>query len=272
MIAALPSIQEKQIDAFQSRVLKFYKDHGRDLPWRKTTDPYSILISEIMLQQPQVDRVKDYYQDWLKRWPTVEKLAKADRATVLKYWVGLGYNNRAINLHKAAQKIVNDYDGNVILALQDHKNVPGIGPYTAAAVQIFAQNKDIAAVDTNIRRILIHEFGLPEKNSDRELWELAGKCLPKDKSRDWHNALMDYGATLLTARRTGIRSKTQQSKFEGSDRQVRAKIVKHLLKKKSVTEIQLKRVLGVEQERLSKILTKLVKEELIKKRKEGYSV
>ena len=160
------------IKAFQKKILTFYKKKSRELPWRKTTDPYSILLSEIMLQQTQVDRVIEYFNRWTKRWPTVHHLARAKRISVLKEWMGLGYNNRAVNLHKAAQKISKDYKGDVLKAVENFKEIPGIGPYTSKAVQIFSANKNVVTVDTNIRRIFIHEFKLSEKISDAELWNV----------------------------------------------------------------------------------------------------
>ncbi len=248
---------------FQEKVLTYYKEHGRKLPWRETTDPYHILLSELMLQQTQVDRVIPYYHKWIKRWPTIQDLAHADRTDILEMWMGLGYNNRAINLHKAAKIIVNNYDSNVLLAMQKYKHVPGIGPYTSSAVQAFAANKDTIVVDTNIRRIFIHEFSLPESTPDKEIEELAAKVLPRGNSRDWYNALMDYGSQVLTARKTGIKSKTQQSKFEGSDRQARAKIVRHLLANKKATAPELQQICDISQERFQKIAAKLIKDDVI---------
>ncbi len=246
---------------FQQDILSFYEKRGRDLPWRKTTDPYKILISEIMLQQTQVDRVIPYYQRWLKKWPTVQKLANASRTAVLKAWMGLGYNNRGINIHKAAQKIMEDYKGDVLAAVKDYKNVPGIGPYTSAAVRIFSANEDIITVDTNIRRIYMHEFNLKD---DSKVGELAQQCLPKGRSRDWHNALMDYGATFLTARRAGIRPKTQQSKFEGSDRQIRAQILRSILNEGAKSEAELRALTQTESKRLKAVLAKLVRDDVLK--------
>ncbi len=250
---------------FQRKVLAYYKKNKRSLPWRKTTDPYALLLSEIMLQQTQVDRVVGYYEKWLRKWPTIQKLAKASRVEVLKAWLGLGYNNRAKNLHQTAEIISEKYKGGVLKAMEHYKELPGIGPYTATAVQIFAANKDLVTVDTNIRRILIHEFKLNEKISDKELWELAEKCLPKGKSREWHNALMDYGATLLTARKTGIKPKTQQSKFEGSDRQIRAKIIREIVGRKRAPFDSLLELADNDKPRLEKILKKMVEERLLKK-------
>jgi A/G-specific adenine glycosylase len=253
-----------RIIKFQQTVLRYYQEYGRDLPWRKTTNAYHILLSEVMLQQTQVDRGMAYYLTWTKRWKRVQDLAKANRVDVLKAWMGLGYNNRAINLHKTAQKISEEYDGDVIAAVKDFKNLPGIGPYTSAAVRIFARNEDIVTVDTNIRRILIHEFALPESTSDKELWALAEQCLPKGKSRDWHNGLMDYGATLLTSRKTGIKPKTQQSKFEGSDRQIRAKILRYILSNDSVSkQVLFTKFSKTDQDRLQRILAKMIDQEML---------
>ena len=187
-------ISPERIQGFQKKVFSFYKKYGRELPWRKTTDPYKILTSELMLQQTQVNRVIPYYEEWIARWPTVGTLASASRAEVLSAWMGLGYNTRAVNLHKAVQKIVTEFDGDVVEAMRQYKEIPGVGRYTSQAVQIFSTNADLVTVDTNIRRIFISEFHLSEDISDRELWEFAETCLPRGKSREWHNALMDYGA------------------------------------------------------------------------------
>jgi len=257
--------------SFQNNVLTFYKEHGRDLPWRKTEDPYKILVSEVMLQQTQVDRVKDYYARWLERWPTVQSLAKAKREDVLHAWMGLGYNSRAINLHKAAQKITSDFEGDVLAAMHQFKNVPGVGPYTSRAVRIFAANEDIATVDTNIRRILMHEFKLKGDVSDKKVWELAEECVPKGKSRNWHNALMDYGSMIVTAQATGIKPKTQQSKFKGSNRQIRARILRFILAKKHATFDELNTI-ALDGARLERILEKLLKEGVLAQSGKGYRI
>ncbi len=264
-----------RIRDFQGKVLSYYREQGRDLPWRRTADPYHILISEIMLQQTQVERVVPFYERWIARWPTIGALAKASRQEVLGEWLGLGYNNRAVNLHKTAQVIALRCGGDVLAALEHYKELPGIGAYTAAAVRIFALNEDTVTVDTNIRRILIHEFRLDEKIPERELWELAVECLPKGKSRDWHNALMDYGALYLTSRKTGIRPKTQQSKFDGSDRQLRARILRHLLTDRSDSAYSISslgQLVGesVPGPRLRKIISGMVKDELLDRKGSCY--
>jgi len=221
------------IRKFQEKIFLFYRCQRRDLPWRQTTDPYRILVAEIMLQQTQVERVIPFYESWLACWSTVEELAGASLKEVLSQWMGLGYNNRAKRLLEAAKKITADYDGDVLAACQDYKNIPGVGEYTSKAVRIFAANENLAAVDTNIRRILIAEFVLVNP-SMAEIRKLAERCLPAARSRDWHNALMDYGALFLTAAKSGIRPVSRQSPFLGSVRQLRAEILRELLKRAKI--------------------------------------
>ena len=259
---SLKEIPSADIRRFQKKIFSFYTKNKRDLPWRKTTDPYKILLSELMLQQTQVNRVKHYYERWIEKWPTIETLAIASLPEVLQMWMGLGYNTRAVNLHKTAQVIVSEFKGDVLAAMKHYKQLPGIGKYTSQAVQIFSTNADLVTVDTNIRRILISEFHLPTTISDVELWSLAETCLPKGLSRDWHNALMDYGALHLTAQKTGIKPKTQQSRFEGSDRQIRAQILRGLLQK-SLTFSELEKLVHIDRERLKPILEKMIKEHII---------
>jgi A/G-specific adenine glycosylase len=278
MVACMPSlpvrsktISQEKIQRFQQKVFSFYQHYKRTLPWRNTTDPYQILVSELMLQQTQVPRVVPYYEQWIARWPTLYSLASASRADVLKAWMGLGYNTRAVNLHKAVQKIVTEFNGDIITAIKQYPQIPGVGRYTAQAVQIFSTNADLVTVDTNIRRIFIAEFHLPEDVSTRELWKVAEQCLPRGRSREWHNALMDYGAIQQTAKKTGIRPTSQQSQFEGSDRQLRAAILRLLLRHPSSFET-IHHVLGEEQRRLRKILGKMVDEELLVMQNKCYQV
>lgn len=259
----------ERVQEFQKKVFSFYQKNKRDLPWRKTTDPYKILLSELMLQQTQVNRVILYYEKWIARWPAIDALASASLAEVLQAWMGLGYNTRAINLHKAARKIVTEFDNDVIEAMKQYKEIPGVGRYTSQAVQIFSTNTDLVTVDTNIRRIFIKDFHLPEKVSDKELWGLAERCLPKGRSREWHNALMDYGALFLTAQKTGIKPKTQQSRFEGSDRQLRARIIRILLQNDE-SLVNISRILNVDISWLQRILEKLISEEIISKKNNRY--
>lgn len=269
------SIGAKKKQEFTSRILDFYKREGRDLPWRKTTDPYTILVSEIMLQQTQVSRVIEKYTEWMKLFPTIDSLASASLQEVLRAWSGLGYNSRGKRLQDAAKMIMNDFSGRVPTTIDDMKKLPGVGPYTARSVLIFARNEDIATVDTNIRRIFIHEFkesGIDEQTSDANLFLLAQELLPTGQSRDWHNALMDYGATILTARKTKIKPKTTQSKFKGSRREYRAKIIKHLTNNKIISLRQAQELFSDCPYEFEEIFSELVKDELIIKTKKGYTL
>jgi A/G-specific adenine glycosylase len=219
--------------ALRTRLLTWYADNRRDLPWRHTTDPYAILVSEIMLQQTQVPRVVPRFVEWLAAWPDLESLSAAPLVDVLRRWQGLGYNNRARRLQECATAAVAaaPTGGRAELPRTPDglRALPGIGPYTARAVLIFAHNDDLAAVDANVRRVLTHELGLPEDLGDRELQAVADAVLPRGRSRDWHNALMDYGSLVLTARSTGIAARSRQGTFEGSRRQKRARLLRRLL-------------------------------------------
>jgi A/G-specific adenine glycosylase len=219
--------------ALRTRLLAWYRDNRRDLPWRRTTDPYAILVSEIMLQQTQVPRVVPRFVEWLAAWPDLESLSAAPLVDVLRRWQGLGYNNRARRLQECATAAVAaaPTGGRAELPRTPDglRALPGIGPYTARAVLIFAHNDDLAAVDANVRRVLTHELGLPEDLGDRELQAVADAVLPRGRSRDWHNALMDYGSLVLTARSTGIAARSRQGTFEGSRRQKRARLLRRLL-------------------------------------------
>lgn len=222
----------RKVRALQTRLLDWYRENRRDLPWRRTADPYAILVSEIMLQQTQVSRVVPRYEEWLRAWPDLEGLAAAPLEDVVRRWQGLGYNNRAQRLRAcAAATVAAAAHGRAELprSLAGLRALPGIGPYTARAVLVFAHNDDFAAVDANVRRVLTHELGLPEDLPGRELQAVADFALPRGRSRDWHNALMDYGSMVLTARSTGIAARTRQSAFPGSRREKRARLLRRLL-------------------------------------------
>ncbi|MFA4965671.1 MAG: Fe-S cluster assembly protein HesB [Thermoleophilia bacterium] len=244
-----PQLAPTRVRALRRRILAWYAANARELPWRRTTDPYAILVSEVMLQQTQVPRVVPKYLDWIDGFPTLEALAAAPLADVLRRWQGLGYNNRARRLHDCAAAAVAARGPSLPAALPRSREelgaLPGIGPYTAGAVLIFAHNDDLAAVDANVRRVLTHELALPEELSRPGLQAVAEAVLPRGRSRDWHNALMDYGALVLTARRTGIASRGRQGAFEGSRRQQRARLLRHLLEHGPVETPELAAVLGL---------------------------
>lgn len=245
----------------QQKILIWYKKNKRSLPWRKTTDPYKILVSEVMLQQTQVDRVISYHKRWLKKYPDFAALAKSDNRELLKLWSGLGYNNRALRLKKLALEVAEKYNGTLPKDEESLRSLPGIGPYTAHAVMAFAYNKEVPVMDTNIRRVLIHELTLKEDISKDALQNIALELVPKGKSRIWHNALMDYGAMEKTARATGISPLSKQSRFEGSDRWIRGHIVKGLIAHKKLSLKTFQKIFNKKQ--FNKVLHKLEKEGMI---------
>ena len=189
-----------RLAAFQHALLRWYAEQRRELPWRDVDDPYAVLVSEIMLQQTQVSRVVPLFAVFLRRWPYVASLAAAPRGEVVAAWQGLGYNRRAVALHRAAQAVVEHHDGVMPRGLAELEALPGIGPYTARAVRAFAYGLDDAPVDTNVGRVLARAVtGAPLKGA--ELRTVADQAVPSGRGRDWSAALMDLGATVCTARR-----------------------------------------------------------------------
>ena len=189
---------------FRRRLLGWYTRHRRTLPWRGVQDPYSVLVSEIMLQQTQVSRVLHFYPRFLARYPTLEDLAAARADAVRESWSGLGYYARARNLHATAQAIVADHGGRMPRRVDDLRRLPGVGRYTAGAVASLAFGDPVPAVDTNAARVLARVFGVRGRKGDtrreRRLWSLAARLVPVARPADWNQALMDLGATVCTAR------------------------------------------------------------------------
>ena len=194
----------EKISAFQNGLLAWWAANRRDLPWRHTRDPYRILISEVMLQQTQVDRVIPYYHRWLERFPAVQALAEAPTADVIQLWAGLGYNRRAVNLQRTAQAVV-ERGGTFPADAETLRSLPGIGPYTAGAIACFAFEQDVAFIDTNMRRVLHRVFLGPELPAplanDREITRLAAEALPEGRGWDWNQSLIEFGALHCTARK-----------------------------------------------------------------------
>jgi len=178
-------------------LLLWYNRNARPLPWRKTRNPYRILISEIMLQQTQVSRVLQKYPKFLKRFPNFQILARAGNGDVIRAWAGMGYNNRAVRLHQTANRIIQDYAGRLPANIDLLQLLPGIGRYTAHAVACFSFGQHTAVVDTNVRRILSRLF--PRMARSHDEWELAESMLPKRKAYEWNQALMELGSAFCTA-------------------------------------------------------------------------
>lgn len=199
-----PRLDEAKIRAFQMRLLRWFRRYGRDLPWRRTRDPYEILVSEVMLQQTQVDRVREFYGRFLQEYPTVQDLAAARPARVRESWDGLGYYARARNLHAAARTIIRQHQGRFPRRLADVLALPGVGRYTAGAVVSFAYGEPAPILDTNVRRVLSRVFVRRQASSqvgqERRLWALAEAVVPAGEAWAFNQALMDFGATVCTAR------------------------------------------------------------------------
>ncbi len=202
--SSLTPYSPEKVLTFQTGLLAWWQQNLRDLPWRHTRDPYRILISEVMLQQTQVDRVIPYYHRWLEHFPSAQALAEAPTAEVIQLWAGLGYNRRAVNLQRTARAVV-ERGGAFPTDVETLKSLPGIGPYTAGAIACFAFEQDVPFIDTNMRRVLHRIFLGPELPvplaNDREITRLAAKALPEGRGWDWNQALIEFGALHCTARK-----------------------------------------------------------------------
>ncbi|GAA0267046.1 HhH-GPD family protein [Halobacterium noricense] len=243
---ALPS----DVDAVRDALVAWYEDGHRDFPWRRTDDPYAILVSEVMSQQTQLSRVEDAYHAFLERWPTTTDLAAADRADVVGFWSAnsLGYNNRAKYLHEAAQQVESEYEGEFPETPDELSELMGVGPYTANAVASFAFDNGDAVVDTNVKRVLYRAFAEIRNADDPDYETVANALMPAGESRIWNNTIMELGGVACgkkprcdeascpwrewchayqTGDFTAPDVPTQPS-FEGSRRQFRGRIVRLL--------------------------------------------
>jgi A/G-specific adenine glycosylase len=261
---------------FRTIVYRHYAKHGRhNLPWRKTADPYRILVSEVMLQQTQVDRVIPYFERFIKRFPKVRALAKAPLGDVLRLWQGLGYNRRAKMLHECAKVVVTHHAGRLPRTFTALVELPGIGPYTAAAVMAFAHNEPVALIETNVRAALIHHFfPMRGKVTDSELMPLVDAALDRKSPRKWYSALMDYGSHLKRIEGNASRRSahhTKQSRFQGSDRQVRGAILRALALKTHNLDSLVKETKHTKT-RLMAQVGQLLKENMIVKSRRGYAL
>ncbi len=260
-------LDQNLIRQFRQVVRAHYVKQGRSFPWRETTDPYHILVSEVMLQQTQVERVVPKYQAFLKQFPTVRVLAKASLGDVLRLWSGLGYNRRAKMLHLCAQELVQNHKGVFPCTQKELEGLPGIGPYTAGALMAFAYNQPVVMIETNIRAVYLHHFfkdkvGIP----DIVLLPLIEQTLDKKSPRLWYNMLMDYGSWIKKEYGNPNRKSKHhvvQKKFEGSVRQIRGGIVRALTESASTT-LALTRILGRAE--------KEIREQLINLKEEGFVI
>lgn len=228
-------IAKSDISAFRKKVWDFYEHNGRSFPWREDPSPYAVLVSEIMLQQTQTERVREKFISFMRRFPAISSLAGASLREVIEEWNGLGYNRRAKFLWEAARVITERHGGKLPRAVEELDALPGIGPATAASIAAFAFNEPTVFIETNIRTVFIASFF---KNSatvaDADIMPYVEVSLDRTRPREWYSALMDYGVMLKrTEGNAGRKSRhyVRQSAFEGSLRQVRGRIVKALLER-----------------------------------------
>lgn len=269
-------LSARQVSSFQRFILEFYKEHRRDLPWRNTDNAYHILVSEIMLQQTQVERVVEKYDRFITAFPDFLSLAKAPLKNVLNVWQGLGYNRRAISLVKLANMIVAEYGGTFPDDVRGLMKLPGIGQATAGCLLAFVFRKPSVFIETNIRRVFIHHFFHDREGiHDDEIMPLVKTTLYKSNPRDWYYALMDYGSMLKRQIENPNRKSAhyaRQSAFEGSDRKIRGAILKVLVGRSSMTERDIAKTIGIKQERIGKILSGLIREGFITKKTTVYRI
>lgn len=268
------------MNAFIKTIWTHYEKHGRDLPWRHNTTPYRVVVSEIMLQQTQATRVVKKFDSFMKKFPNWKSLADAPLGEVLKEWQGLGYNRRALNLHKLSRKVVSNrmkLPGTHAELLE----LPGIGPNTAGSILAFAFNIPHSFIETNIRTVFIHFFFKKShgKIHDKKLMPLIEEALKNKKNsanpREWYYALMDYGSHLKQHEINPSRKSAhhvKQAKFKGSNRELRSHILKEILTKPKDTESLVKRFPDKKPAMILKNISDLYKEGFIKKSGDTYAI
>ena len=262
------------IKKFQEFIYSYYKNNKRNFPFRNNITPYRVLVSEVMLQQTQTNQVSEKFTEFVTEFPDFKSLMEAPLNKVLEIWQGLGYNKRAIALKEIATRIVIDYKGNLPVDIETLESFPQIGYNTACSIMSFAFNIPTFFIETNIRRVYIYFF-FPGNSSvsDKEILPIVKKTIDLQNPREWYYALMDYGVMLkkthpeLNKRSSNYR---KQSKFKGSTRELRGKILKYLLKKSEITISDLSLKLKSNENIIRKVLKQLEKDGFL--RIEGKSV
>lgn len=271
------ALDARSIGEFRELVYRHWREHGRhDLPWRLTTDPYEVLVSEVMLQQTQVARVLPKYAAWLERFPTFDALAAAPLSAVLESWQGLGYNRRAIALKRLAEEVVERYGGTLPARESELLALPGIGPATAAGVLVFAHGSPAVYIETNVRAVYLHHFFADADDvSDATIRPVVEATMDRDDPRSWYYALLDYGVYLKSivpnpSRRS--RHHVRQSPYEGSRRQKRARMLRTVLATPGMLASDLAQDMGLEADVVREILDALVAEGFLRVDDERYFV
>ena len=263
------------IKAFQDFIYSFYNRKKRDFPFRENITPYKVVVSEIMLQQTQTNRVAEKFVEFIKKFPDFKSLAQASIEELLSTWQGLGYNRRAIALKKIAERIMSEFNGNVPKDLNLLTSLPQIGHNTASSILSFAYNIPTYFIETNIRRVYIYFFFSGKSQiDDKEIMEIVKISVDKNNPRDWYYALMDFG-TMLKKKHPELNKRSahyrKQSKFDGSTRQVRGKILKLLLEKPLSTKKIVNKI-NYEEKKVLEILNTLKKEGFIQKEQEKFFI
>lgn len=267
------TLTDKGAETFIDLIYDYYQQHKRDFAWRATDDPYHIVVSEIMLQQTQTDRVVEKYEQFIRMFPTVADLAQAPLGVVLEVWIGLGYNRRAMALHQFAQRVMSEFNGVIPSDPEVLVTFKGIGPNTAGSICAFAYNIPTVFIETNIRSVFIYLFFAGrEQVADMEIVPLIARTVDAKNARHWYYALMDYGVMLKKRFKNPSRKSkhhARQSKFEGSDRQIRGKILRLLVEYKMVSFDVLNEQLGYDS-RFARILEDLLQEKLVVQHNDYY--
>lgn len=270
------NLTSQQIKKFQKEIWDFYKKQGRSMPWRGEGDPYKVLVSEIMLQQTQVSRVIPKYLEFIKEFPDFETLAQAKLSKVLEFWNGLGYNRRALFLQKLALKVLKEHKGKLPNDTQELEKLPGIGKATAGSLSAFAFNQAVPFIETNIRRVYIDRFFKNEqKIHDDKIFLLVEKTLDRKNPRKWYYALMDYGAMLKVKTKNPNQNSihyVKQSKFVGSDREIRGALIKYLTEYASVSQETFLKKFSFPKKRAERVFERLQEEGMIEKRNKTYRI
>jgi A/G-specific adenine glycosylase len=269
-------LSPSEIRRFRRLIYDHYRKNKRQLPWRETRDPYKILLSELMLQQTQVKRVREKYDLFLRLFPDIAAVAQAPLQAVLQSWQGLGYNRRALALKNLAQIVMERHRGKIPKETEALRALPGVGPATAGAILAFAFNQPSVFIETNIRSVFIHHFFSDTQGvTDREITPLIAQTLDNKKPREWYYALMDYGVALKEQHTNPSRKSahyTRQSPFDGSLRQVRGKILKALLAQPGLTETALIKECQRERQVVSKVIKQLRAEGFITKKRSRFFI
>ncbi|MCL5875314.1 MAG: A/G-specific adenine glycosylase [Candidatus Dependentiae bacterium] len=259
--------QHATLPSFVKTIWQFYQENGRSFSWRHVDDPYKVVVSEIMLQQTQTQRVAQKYPEFVARFSSFKDLGQASLRDVLTYWQGLGYNRRGKYLHEIAQKVMSEYDGKLPQSPELLATFPGIGQATASSICAFAFNMPTVFIETNIRTVFIHHFFKGKTNiKDADIMPLVRATVDEEKARDWYYALMDYGVMLKKSTPNPSRRSahhTQQSKFEGSDRQIRGIVLRLLTEFSSLSLSNFLTLIDKDAQRIEKILFDLCSEKLI---------